>query len=200
MRKVMFDMFRSVDKDDLGVVSHAEFVEVLDNMQLTLSASEKKFLINIADLDVRGIVDYKQFVQVGCEFIFGWFLKNEVDIMTEIKEEEFLIEAVMVIYNDVLMEKMQEVGEKCKEKDEDETGEVSLNLLEEILYEKLGKKEGNDNEQEKAIEEWKQQYEENMEENKKKAEENIAKKLEKERREREKNNEPPRKARKLSRQ
>lgn len=62
MRKVMFDMFRSVDKDDLGVVSHAEFIEVLDNMQLTLSPSEKKFLINIADMDARGIVDYGQFV------------------------------------------------------------------------------------------------------------------------------------------
>ena len=32
MRKVMFDMFRSIDKDDLGVVSYAEFVKVLDNM------------------------------------------------------------------------------------------------------------------------------------------------------------------------
>lgn len=61
--------------------------------------------------------------------------------MTEIKEEEFLIEAVMVVYNDALMEKMSEIAEKCKEKDEDETGEVHLNLLEEILYEKLGAKD-----------------------------------------------------------
>ena len=29
--------------------------------------------------------------------------------MTEIKEEEFLIEAFMVVYNDVIVEKMQDV-------------------------------------------------------------------------------------------
>ena len=59
MRKVMFDMFRGIDKDDLGVVSYAEFVKVLDNMQLTLTPSEKRVLINLADLDGRGIVDYE---------------------------------------------------------------------------------------------------------------------------------------------
>ena len=51
MRKVMFDMFRGIDKDDLGVVSHAEFIEVLNNMQLTLSPNEKKVLIKIADIN-----------------------------------------------------------------------------------------------------------------------------------------------------
>lgn len=148
-------MFRGIDKDDLGVVSYAEFVKVLDNMQLTLTPGEKRVLINLADLDGRGIVDYEQFVKVGCEFIFGWFLKNEVDVMTEIKEEEFLIEAVMVVYNDAMMDKMKEVVEKCQEKDEDETGEVDLTFLQEVLQETLGRKEEGEKEHEKTLEKWK---------------------------------------------
>ncbi len=30
MKKIIFDMFRAVDKDDLGIVSRAECVEVIN--------------------------------------------------------------------------------------------------------------------------------------------------------------------------
>lgn len=44
-------------------------------------------------------VEYKRFATIGSQIIFGFFLKNQVDIKIKNKDEEFLTEAIMILYN-----------------------------------------------------------------------------------------------------
>jgi hypothetical protein len=98
-RKSLFAIFRSVDKEDLGVVSFDEAIQIFKNVNLQLKPHEIEDLRSELDPLNNGLVEYKRFATIGSQIIFGFFLKNQVDIKIKNKDEEFLTEAIMILYN-----------------------------------------------------------------------------------------------------
>ena len=104
MRKALFDVFRSFDKEDLGIVSFNEFEEVflflmlkslkfeiffkkiLKSLNLNLSQSEFKELVSACDLNKNGMIEYSEWIPIGSELIFGWWLKNRTEEYMRVKQ------------------------------------------------------------------------------------------------------------------
>lgn len=45
-------------------------------MNLNLNEEEIQYIMGETDKNNNGIIEYKEFLNIGVEFIFGWFLKN----------------------------------------------------------------------------------------------------------------------------
>ena len=45
------------------------------------------------------MVHYEDFTAIGSEIVFGYFLKSQVENKIHNKDEEFLIEAILILYN-----------------------------------------------------------------------------------------------------
>lgn len=100
MRKALFDVFRSFDKEDLGIVSFIEFEEVnffrfsfliasfkiLKSMNLNLTPTEFKQLVTACDLNKNGMIEYSEWIPIGSELIFGWWLKNRTEEYMRVKQ------------------------------------------------------------------------------------------------------------------
>jgi hypothetical protein len=96
-----------VDKEDLGVVSFLEALEILNNTRFSLKDSEIEDFRERLDIHNTGMVEYKHFTDVGSWIVFGYFLKSQVENKIRNKDEEFLIEAIMILYN-------HEIHEICR--------------------------------------------------------------------------------------
>lgn len=99
LKKALFSIFRAVDSDDLGVVSFKEALLILENAKFQLNRQEIENFRKMLDIDNNGLVEYKNFAEVGSWIVFGYFLKGQVEIKIRNKDEEFLIEAIMILYN-----------------------------------------------------------------------------------------------------
>ena len=51
------------------------------------------------DKNNTGMVHYEDFTAIGSEIVFGYFLKSQVENKIHNKDEEFLIEAILILYN-----------------------------------------------------------------------------------------------------
>lgn len=69
-------MFRAVDREDLGVVSFNEALEILSNVRFFLKDDEIEAFRNKLDVDNTGMVNYEHFSDVGSQIVFGYFLKS----------------------------------------------------------------------------------------------------------------------------
>ena len=70
LRRTLYDLFRAVDKEDMGVISYKECDEILRSMQIELSELELNNLLIIADKNRNGMIEYKEFINIG-EFTFS---------------------------------------------------------------------------------------------------------------------------------
>ncbi len=57
MRKVLFDIFRSFDKEDLGIVSYKEFEEILSSLGLKLKPEDLRKLQESCDVNRNGMIE-----------------------------------------------------------------------------------------------------------------------------------------------
>ena len=64
-----------------------------------MKPSEVEFFRERLDIDNTGMVEYANFCDVGSWIVFGYFLKSQVENKIRNKDEEFLIEAIMILYN-----------------------------------------------------------------------------------------------------
>ena len=87
LREALFNYFREVDTEDLGVVSFNECVNVFKNMGFLLTPEQWKELMKMADDDANGIIEYKEFVALGAEVIHAIFVKNQAIHELRLKEE-----------------------------------------------------------------------------------------------------------------
>lgn len=69
LKKTLYDLFRAVDKEDLGVVSYKECDEILRSMQIELSEIELNNLLAIADKKKNGMIEYNDFISIGIECV-----------------------------------------------------------------------------------------------------------------------------------
>lgn len=59
-------MFRSIDKDDLGVVSFSEALKIIQNFRLRLKSEEIDELKPELDPRNTGMVEFGDFSELGC--------------------------------------------------------------------------------------------------------------------------------------
>lgn len=91
LKELLFQIFREIDKDDLGVVSHDECIEIFKLMQLNLSRLQIEEVVNALDQTKSGIIEYQDFAGFGAEVIHGIFCKNEAmrDLVEKEQENRF---------------------------------------------------------------------------------------------------------------
>lgn len=137
MRKVLFDIFRSFDREDLGIVSYNEFTQILLSLGLNLKPEDLKQLQQACDSNNNGMIEYSEWIGVGAEIVFGFWLRTKTEEHLNVKQEEFLFEAVMILFGDEIHEKAREIERECRKKDEDEIMKVGLGDFK-VLVEKVG--------------------------------------------------------------
>ena len=62
-----------------------------------------------------GMVEFSDFSQLGCQIVFANFLKSQVDFKIHNKDEEFLFEANMVLYNHSIHQAMDKIVQNLDE-------------------------------------------------------------------------------------
>lgn len=60
-------------------------------MNLHLSANEFKELVNVSDINKNGMIEYSEWIPVGSELIFGWWLKNRTEEYMRVKQVIFCL-------------------------------------------------------------------------------------------------------------
>lgn len=135
MRKVLFDIFRSFDREDLGIVSYSEFSQILSSLGLHLKPEDLKQLQQACDVNNNGMIEYSEWVRVGAELVFGFWLRNKTEEHLNVKEEEFLFEAVMILFGDEIHEKAREIEKECRKRDEEESMKVGVVELKKLVEE-----------------------------------------------------------------
>ena len=73
LKNTMFEFFRSVDKNDIGVVSFQECSQILKTMEVELSEVEINNLMMMADKNANGMIEYKEFIPIGKGYYFLLF-------------------------------------------------------------------------------------------------------------------------------
>ncbi|KAL4491859.1 hypothetical protein ABPG72_006114 [Tetrahymena utriculariae] len=136
LKRSLFQVFRSVDRDDLGVVSFNECIEVFKLMGLELEKDQWDELMLMADTNKNGIIEYREFIPLGAEIIHGIFMKNQASKYLREREEEYLLQSILILQNDEMHTIVHELIKKCKELDEeDELHWISLENLEKLFSE-----------------------------------------------------------------
>ena len=60
MKAAMFNAFRAVDSEDIGILSYNEFKQVLDFLNLSLSPAEVKWIQSTVDKNGNGLIEYEE--------------------------------------------------------------------------------------------------------------------------------------------
>ncbi|EGR28085.1 hypothetical protein IMG5_183420 [Ichthyophthirius multifiliis] len=135
MKKALFDVFRSVDQQDMGVLSFNECMQVYNLMGLQLSKEQWQELMIMADSNQNGIIEYKEFIPLGAEIIHGIFMKNQAKKSLREGEEEYLHQSILILQNDEMHSTIKQLIQKCREFDEDELTYISSENLIKIFQE-----------------------------------------------------------------
>lgn len=102
-------------------------------MEIELSNTEINNLMMIADKNNNGMIEYKEFVPIGAEVLYGLLLKQQTE-KEMFQEEEMLInQSVLILYNDEIHDLSQILVKDCKELDEGETFIISTPQVIEVF-------------------------------------------------------------------
>jgi len=138
LKNTMFDFFRTFDKNDMGVVSFIECKEVLKAMEVELSEKEISDLMMMADKNNNGMIEYKEFIPLGAEVLYGLLLKQQTDKELGLEEDMVINQAVMILFNDEIHDLSQIIVKDCKELDEDTVETVATPQILEIFKKHTG--------------------------------------------------------------
>lgn len=83
-----------------------------------MSPEEVKEIRSKLDTDNTGMVEYSNFTNIGSDIIFAYFMKNQVENKIRNKDEEFLIEAIMILYTHEIHENCQKIIARLLEDEE----------------------------------------------------------------------------------
>ena len=73
-RKLLYDSFRAYDRSDTGVITLGEFEKVLGLLNIRLSEIRLGELFSKLDVNENGLVEYKEWIGLGGQIIFGIFV------------------------------------------------------------------------------------------------------------------------------
>jgi hypothetical protein len=77
LKRALYEMFQSADKDKSGKLSYQEFFDAFKTLSYGLSDNDIKTLIALADEDNDGVITWEEFVPVGIECIKTFFARNK---------------------------------------------------------------------------------------------------------------------------
>lgn len=83
-------------------------------------------------MNKNGLGEFSEWVGLGGQIVFGIFVSKQLLRMLKVKEEEFLILAILTLFNDPVHEDMQALVEQYKAADleaDEMTGVVTLKTL-----------------------------------------------------------------------
>lgn len=139
--------FREIDKENIGVITQPEFLQLIKNVGVRLNLIEEKEILKKVDPQESGMVEYANYAAVIGEFFECLDAKREADNKLSTNEEEELFGSILMLINDESQDIEDQIIQKLKAKDEDETGISTISdvkvALDEInkKYKELNKPE-----------------------------------------------------------
>lgn len=70
-------------------------------------------LMLMADTKHNGLITYKEFIPLGAEIIHGIFMKNMATKNLREREEEYLLQSILILQNDEMHSIIGELIKKC---------------------------------------------------------------------------------------
>ena len=105
---------------------------------MELSEKEISDLMLMADKNCNGMIEYREFVPLGAEVLYGLLLKQQTDKELGLEEDMVINQAVMILYNDEIHDLSQIIVKDCKEIDEDQEGVIPTSEIYEIFKKHSG--------------------------------------------------------------
>ena len=90
------DCFLQADTDNSGTLDRREFKELLNNLDINLTAKDIRAILSEADTNDDGVLDYKEFLPIMTQLVYAMRAKNAV--LEARKEEEEAAQAAVESY------------------------------------------------------------------------------------------------------
>jgi len=94
LRGALIKLFKEVDNDENGYLTHDEFTMLMERAQLGFSKGELRYVIEEADHNGNGVVDYSEFVPLAVDMIQAFRARSLAKAYYE--KRESMIEAQVV--------------------------------------------------------------------------------------------------------
>ena len=125
-------------------------LKILKSMNIEMTEFELSTLTRIADKDDNGVIEYKEFIILGAEFLHGLLLKQQTENKLSLEDvkkkknlhrkfnknfvkELYLNQACWVLFNDDILEIGKKVEDICKKVDEDKNEWITFRSMKEII-------------------------------------------------------------------
>jgi Ca2+-binding EF-hand superfamily protein len=134
MKKTLFDIFRSIDILDTGIVSYEECKEILlKGFNLKLKEDEMEVLLRRADKDKDGLIRYEAFVPVVSEILIGVLAKGNAEQSVAEREAELNELALVGADTEAIWALKQKIAEECVELDDEKTKNLTPHQIDDVL-------------------------------------------------------------------
>ena len=67
------------------------FLKILKRLEIEVNEEEFMGLVEQMDRNQNGIIEYKEWIPIGAEIVFSWFLKSQTEASITVKEVNILI-------------------------------------------------------------------------------------------------------------
>ena len=133
LRRALFEMFQTVDKDNSGKISYQEFHEGFKNLTYGLDDNDIHTLIALADEDEDGLITWEEFVPIGIDAIKTFFARNKVLQRAKAQDREINKEAMHNVYMSEVLKANEIIQKRFKKIDTEEKGEITVFQLKKVL-------------------------------------------------------------------
>jgi len=133
LKRALYEMFQSADKDGSGKLDHQEFTAAFKTLSYGLGDNDIQTLIALADEDGDGQIDWEEFIPVGIEAIRTFFARNKVLQKAKAQERELNKEIFQTVLWDEIKKTDQILEKKFAEADPEKKGKVPVSLFKKIM-------------------------------------------------------------------
>lgn len=81
LRKCLVDLFMEVDADKNGYLTFDEFEKLMEKVNLGITSSELRFVIQEADSNNNGLVEFAEFVPLAVDLILSFRARNRARVL-----------------------------------------------------------------------------------------------------------------------
>jgi Ca2+-binding EF-hand superfamily protein len=125
--------YKAVAANDVGIISTEEFHEILAGIGIGLSREERGLLIQQADLSGCGVITFREYEASVRELVRGLLLKEFAKEVLAEREEEYLLEAKLILQNDPVHDIREELATALQALDTEETGVLKISDIRKAL-------------------------------------------------------------------
>jgi Ca2+-binding EF-hand superfamily protein len=133
LRKALYEIFYSADKDQSGFLDYEEFRSCFKNLSYGLNDNDIYTLIALADENEDGMISWEEFVPIGIEAIKTFYARNKTLQKTKEKIKDLDKSAVESVYFPEIQKAWEMLEKDFKKQDEHAKGTVTLFQLKKIM-------------------------------------------------------------------